>query len=67
MKAAFELLIARAQQQYLVDKIVAKTEKENLKAIKFAQKMGFKATTTKGDAVMLVKYLDEDIQTVINQ
>ncbi|MBL7704271.1 MAG: GNAT family N-acetyltransferase [Taibaiella sp.] len=67
MKAAFELLIARAQQQYLVDKIIAKTEKGNLKALKFAQKMGFKTTTTKGDSVMLIKYLDENIQTVVNK
>lgn len=65
MKAAFELLIARAQQQYVVDKIIAKTEKENLKAIKFAQKMGFKKTTTKDNIVVLIKYLDENIQTGI--
>lgn len=65
MKAAFELLIARAQQQYLVDKIMAKTE--NLKALKFAQKMGFKVTTIEGDTRVLIKYLDENIQTVINK
>ena len=61
MKTAFELLIARAQQQYVVDKIIAKTEKENLKAVKFAQKMGFKEAVMKGDTVVLIKYLDGNI------
>ncbi len=62
MKAAFELLIARAQQQYLVDKIIAKTEKKNLNALKFAKKIGFQVTTVKGDALLLTKYLDANTQ-----
>lgn len=62
MKVAFDFLIARAQQQYLVDKLIAKTEKENLKAIKFAQKMGFQEAAMKGDTVVLIKYLGGNIQ-----
>lgn len=57
MKVAFELLIARAQQQYLVDKIIAKTEMENIKAIKFAQKMGFSIAGVAADTVLLEKKL----------
>ncbi len=57
MKVAFELLIARAQQQYLVDKIIAKTETENLKAIKFAQKMGFSIAGVAAGTVLLKKQL----------
>lgn len=62
MKGAFELLIARAQQQYLVNKIIAKTEKENHKAIKFALKMGFEETGTDADTLVLTKYLEANIQ-----
>lgn len=57
MKTAFELLIVRAQQQYPVDKIIAKTEQENLNAIKFAQKMGFKIAGVDAGIVLLKKQL----------
>lgn len=65
MKVAFDFLIAWAQQQYLVDKFIAKTERGNLKARKFAQKMGFKETTTEGDNVILIKCLDGKVQASI--
>src|SRR5690349_7860614 len=38
MASAFQLLIELAQHEYSVDKIIAKTEIENSKALKFAQK-----------------------------
>lgn len=63
MKTAFDLLIARARQNYAVDKILAKTEIENKKAIKFALKMGFQEAGTVGDTLVLVKHLNANIQT----
>lgn len=61
MQAAFEQLIELAQQQYVVNKIVAKTEIANTKAIKFALKMGFKESETDGRTVILIKYLNSNI------
>lgn len=61
MKTAFDLLISRAQQNYAVDTILAKTEIDNKKAIKFALKMGFKKTGTVGDTLLLVKQLNKNV------
>jgi len=61
MQAAFEQLIELAQQRYVVNKIVAKTEMANTKAIKFALKMGFKERETEGKTVILIKYLNNNI------
>ncbi len=62
MQAAFELLIELAQQQYAVNKVVAKTETDNRKAIKFALKMGFEETGIGADTLILTKYLNANIQ-----
>lgn len=61
MKTAFDLLIARAQQQYAVNKIIAKTETGNSKAIQFALKTGFEVAETEDNTLVLVKYLDTNM------
>lgn len=61
MKTAFGLLISRAKQKYAVDTIIAKTEIDNKKAIKFALKMGFQETGTVGDTLVLAKQLNKNI------
>lgn len=57
MAIAFQLLIELAKQEYSVDKIVAKTEITNPKALKFAEKIGFKKIDTIETTVILEKKL----------
>ncbi len=57
MASAFGLLIEFARKKYAVDTIVAKTEAANLKALKFAEKMGFEKISTAGNVVLLEKKL----------
>lgn len=55
MSAAFELLIALAKEKYQVNVLVAKTEITNLKALKFAEKLGFQKMSNDGDSIILEK------------
>lgn len=55
MSAAFELLIALAKEKYHVNVLVAKTEISNLKALKFAKKLGFQKMSNEGDIIILEK------------
>lgn len=55
MSAAFELLIALAKGKYQVNVLVAKTEITNLKALKFAEKLGFQKMTNEGNIIILEK------------
>ena len=55
MSAAFELLIALAKEKYQVNVLVAKTEITNLKALKFAEKLGFQKMSNDGDIIILEK------------
>ncbi len=55
MSAAFQLLIALAKEKYQVNVLVAKTEITNLKALKFAEKLGFQKMSNDGDSIILEK------------
>ena len=55
MSAAFELLIELAKEKYQVNVLVAKTEITNLKALKFAEKLGFQKMSNDGDIITLEK------------
>ncbi|MDF2477417.1 MAG: hypothetical protein K0S24_2900 [Sphingobacterium sp.] len=55
MSAAFELLIALAKEKYQVNVLVAKTEITNLKALKFAEKLGFQKMSNEGNIIILEK------------
>ncbi|WP_448138014.1 GNAT family N-acetyltransferase [Sphingobacterium siyangense] len=55
MSVAFELLIALAKEKYQVNVLVAKTEITNLKALKFAEKLGFQKMSNDGDIIILEK------------
>ncbi|WP_313157605.1 GNAT family N-acetyltransferase [Sphingobacterium multivorum] len=55
MSAAFELLTGLAKEKYQVNVLVAKTEITNLKALKFAEKLGFQKMSNDGDIITLEK------------
>lgn len=55
MSAAFELLTGLAKEKYQVNVLVAKTEITNLKALKFAEKLGFQKMSNDGDVITLEK------------
>jgi len=55
MSAAFVLLITLAKEKYQVNIMVAKTEITNLKALKFAEKLGFKKISMEGDNIVFEK------------
>jgi len=55
MSAAFKLLIAVAKEKYQANVLVAKTEITNLKALKFAKKLGFQKISNEGDIIILEK------------
>lgn len=55
MSAAFELLTGLAKEKYQVNVLVAKTEITNLKALKFAEKLGFQKMRNEGDIIILEK------------
>lgn len=55
MSVAFELLIAVAKEKYQVNVLVAKTEITNLKALKFAEKLGFQKISNEDDIIILEK------------
>ncbi len=55
MSAAFKLLIAVAKEKYQANVLVAKTEITNLKALKFAKKLGFQKIRNEGDIIILEK------------
>ena len=57
MKSAFELLIEFAQKEYAVDKIIAKTEITNDKALKFAEKIDLKKFEINDKTILLEKRL----------
>jgi ribosomal-protein-alanine N-acetyltransferase len=52
MSAAFELLIALAKEKHQVNVLVAKTEITNLKALKFAKKLGFQKMSNEGNIII---------------
>ncbi|MFY1047181.1 GNAT family N-acetyltransferase [Chryseobacterium sp. GP-SGM7] len=58
MADAFKILINLAKDKYNVQTIVAKTEKSNSKAIKFASKLGFNLVINENKKeVKLIKHL----------
>jgi len=57
MATAFLLLIPYAQQIYAINKIVANTTAENINALKFAEKFGFRIVGTMENNVLLEKDL----------
>ena len=52
MSAAFELLTGLAKEKYQVNVLVAKTEITNLKALKFAEKLGFQKMSNEGNIII---------------
>ncbi|MGJ1203862.1 GNAT family N-acetyltransferase [Sphingobacterium lactis] len=57
MASAFNMLIDFARQEYGVQKIVAKTDSTNDKALKFADKIGLKKVTTENKTIILERVL----------
>src|SRR5690606_2185632 len=57
MSTAFLLLIPYAQQIYAINKVVANTTAENINALKFAEKLGFRIVETMENNVLLEKDL----------
>ena len=57
MASAFQILIEFAKQEYAVNKIIAKTEITNDKALRFADKLGFKKITQNDQTIILEKMI----------
>ncbi|WP_149525309.1 GNAT family N-acetyltransferase [Sphingobacterium hotanense] len=57
MATAFLLLIPYPQREYAINKVVANTTAENINALKFAEKLGFRITGTMENKVLLEKDL----------
>lgn len=57
MATAFLLLIPYAQREYAINKVVANTTAENINALKFAEKLGFRIAGTMENNVLLEKDL----------
>ncbi len=59
MATAFLIMIPYAQQTYAIKKVVANTTAENINALKFAAKLGFRIVETMENNVLLEKDLGD--------